>query len=235
MPVVKEVLDAMKLLSDGIKAMETFVSACKNGQKFLKSRYPDVGGDLSAMCFEVQKTLLAMAVASSAVTNFRFTVAGRAVDTEPRRFNEYFIAYKPREAELRAQINKSRGHCTKIEAYAKKMKEKAKSRGLNSLFGLLGVKSKEREEELSQTLTSIYQEDLMFHIVVDEMTDAITKTFKAVQQKLGPAGTMNPANVKEAAKVLGEYANRFGALESKCLYLSGELQKIIDEVSPQSS
>jgi hypothetical protein len=230
---VKDVVEAMKLVSDGIKAMETFVSACKDGQQYLKSQQPNIRADLSVMCSEVRKTLLAIAVASSAVTNFRFTVAGRAVDTEPRRFNEYFIQFKPQEAELRRQINSSRGHCDKIKKHAEKMDKKAKSRGLGSLFNLLGINSKEREKELSENLFKIYEEDHMFHMVVDKMIVAITQTFNAVQAKLGSAGTMNPANVKEAARVLGAQADKFSRIESRCLYLAGELENVINDISPE--
>jgi len=49
MPVVRKVVDAIKLLSDGIKALETIVTACKDGQKNLNSRHPDAVADLSAM------------------------------------------------------------------------------------------------------------------------------------------------------------------------------------------
>lgn len=234
MTIVKEVLDAMKLLSDGIKSMETFISACRSGQQYLKSRHPDVSQHLSIMCVELKKTLLAMATASSTVTHFSFTVAGSAVDTEPRRFNDAFIAHKPIEEQLRQQINVSRGHCQTIGKHAQKMAKKAKARGLNGLFGLLGVKSKEREKQLSDTLSQIYTEDMMFHVVVDQMTVAVTATFRAVQKALGPAGSMDPANVRKAAKVLGEHAEKFSALESQGVYLANELQKVIDEMNSQS-
>lgn len=231
MTIVKEVIDAMKLLSDGIKAMETFIAACRSGQKYLKSRHPDVSQHLAIMCVEVKKTLLAMAGASAVVTHFRFTVAGRAVDTEPRRFNEAFIAHKPVEADLRQQINTSRGHCLVIMDHAQKMDKRAKARGLNSLFRLMGVRSREREQQLSDTLAAIYTEDVMFHMVVDQMTVAVTATFQAVQKALGPAGSMDPANVRKAARVLGEHAKKFSELESQCVYLSNELQKVIDEMN----
>ena len=42
MSVAKEIVDAVKLLSDGIKAMESIVTACRDGQKYLKNRHPDV-------------------------------------------------------------------------------------------------------------------------------------------------------------------------------------------------
>ncbi|MDT5270902.1 MAG: hypothetical protein QOH49_3088 [Acidobacteriota bacterium] len=235
MTVVKEVIDAMKLLADGIKSMETFISACKDGRKFLKSQHPDVGQDLSVMCSEIRKTLLAMADASAVVTNFRFTVAGSALDAEPRKFNDAFIAHKPKEIMLRQQIETSRGRCRKIETHAMEMEKKATSHGFSSLFSLLGVKSKKQEKVLSTTLWKIYNEDMMFHTVVQQMTVAVVATFKAVQDKLGPAGTMNPANVSKAAKTLSEHAKKFEEIESKCNHLAGELEAIIDEINPQGS
>jgi len=228
MAVVKEVLEAIKLLGDGVKSMEAIVTACGDGKKYLMNRHPDVAADLAAMCVEIQKTLLAMATASSVVTNFRFTIAGEAVATEPRRFNQAFIAHKPVEAEFRAQINRSRGRCSQIGTHARRMQEKANGTDLSSVFSLLGVPAKERQLDLARTLQMVYDDDRMFHDVVDQMTIAVTATFRAVQDALGPSGAMDPARVVVAAKVLGEHADEFLPIESRCLFLAGELQKVID-------
>jgi hypothetical protein len=144
------------------------------------------------------------------------------------RFNEAFIAFKPKEAELRTQINRSRGRCTKIWTHALKMQRRAKGTDLASVFGLLGIQGKQSQTELADMLQRVYDEDRLFHEVVDQMTIAISVTFREVQRALGPAGQMHPARVPNASKVLGEYARKFLPLESRCNYLAGELQRVID-------
>lgn len=65
------------------------------------------------------------------------------------------------------------------------------------------------------------------------MTIAVTATFKTVQDALGKQGSMNPLNVKKAAKVLDDHAKKFSELESKCVYMAGQLQTVIDEIKPK--
>ena len=69
---------------------------------------------------------------------------------------------------------------------------------------------------------------MQYHAGVFEMAKAIKATLKAVQDKLGPPGMIDPSQVPASAIVLGEYATAFERLESNCNYNALQLQTSID-------
>lgn len=227
MTIVKEVSDAIDLITRNINNIRTLVEACQDGGKFLKAKHPDVRDDLGAMCHEMQKTLHAIAAASAIVTHFRFTVATHAMHTEPARFNDYLMQHKSQALEVRDQLESMRGHCHIIHQHADRMKEKAGSRGL---FSLIGIDSRARADELQAALEEIYNDEIAYHMTMSAMSEAVHRALDAVQDSLGPAGAMDPTNVPDAAEVLGAHADAFAGLESTCNYEARRIQRVLDEL-----
>ena len=73
------------------------------------------------MSQEMANTLDALAVASSIVTRFAFTVSGSNVANEPRAFNDYYRANIADENAVAQQLETLRGHCHIIKAHAEVM------------------------------------------------------------------------------------------------------------------
>lgn len=227
MTLVKEVVDMIDLIAKSVDNMQKIADAVRTGVGYLKAKHPEASDDLLAMCQEITKTLDALAVASSVVTRFSFTVSGTNLDREPRVFNDYFIAHAKDAREVKNRIEILRGHCHKIKEYADRMTKTASGVGLSSLFNLLNVRSAEQETELADRLQQIYDEEQEFYLIVDGMSSAVEGAFEDVQRALGPPGAMIPENVPVAAKLLGEYAVKFGDLQSRCVYAAGELKEML--------
>jgi len=94
MSLLKEAAEAIKSVADGVEHIQKIAKAVRDGRDYLKLKHPEIRADLSGMCAEMRNTLTAIAAASAILTHFRFTVAGSAVDSEPRAFNDHLIAHK---------------------------------------------------------------------------------------------------------------------------------------------
>ncbi|MCH8870698.1 MAG: hypothetical protein IIC85_13380 [Chloroflexi bacterium] len=233
MTIAREIIDAIKLVNDTISNMRTFVDACQSGASYLRANYPDARDDLSAMCAELQKTFHGLAVASAVVTNFKFSVSRSALDTEPQRFNEHFIKHKAKASELHNQLNELRGHCHVINMHAENMNREAASNSFNfrNMFQFLGIDSLAREQELANALGQVYNEELVFVAYVDNMAKAVQQAMQAVQDALGPSGSMEAGNVLHASEVLTEHAALFAVLESRCSDSERDLQNILNSLA----
>jgi hypothetical protein len=96
---------------------------------------------------------------------------------------------------------------------------------------LFGLNSNVRERELGESLQKIYGQEMdVYKNIVKMMSEALEKGLNAVQEALGPPGTMYPKNVRKAARTLGKYAQDFARLETDCNYTALGLQKLIDEL-----
>jgi hypothetical protein len=230
MTIVQEVTDAIDLITRNINNIRTLVEACQDGGKFLMTHHPGVRDDLGAMCHEMQKTLHAIAAASAIVTHFRFTVATDAMHAEPARFNDYLMEHKSQALEVRDQLETMRGHCHVIREHAASMEKTADSFSLRSLFSLIGVDSRERQDELRAALEEIYNDEMAYHATMSAMSDAVHRALEAVQDALGPSGAMDPVNVPIAAEVLGAHADAFAGLESTCNYEARRIQRVLDDL-----
>jgi hypothetical protein len=227
MTVVAEVRDGVKLVADGIENIRTIYSAMNDGKEYIDQLHPDVKKDLAAVCVEMRKTANAVATASAIITHFRFTTAGHAKDLEPARFNEHLLESKSDVQDIEDQLNALRGRCGIIREHAQKLDIRARRGGLRSLFRLIGVDSEEREEQLGNALTRIYDDEMQFHHNVYGMRQTLESALEAVGSDLGPRGTMDPKNVPKAAATLGEYADIFNELESNANYAAFQLQQLI--------
>ena len=183
------------------------------------------------MCIEMRKTLQAIATASSIITHFRFNVSTQAIESEPSRFNDYLITYKTQAMNVESQLDSLRGHCHKIRDHAKKLEEKARKVKLAGMLKLFGLSSDQLEQELSDALDNIYDDEMQFHGNVWNMRMVLERSLDDIGKKLGPPGTMDAENVPTAAKTLGEYAEHFGKLESDANYAALRLQGLVDELS----
>lgn len=231
MSIVKEVADGIDLVADGIDNIRKIYDAVREGKKYLETTHPDVRGDVAAMCVEMRKTLQAIAAASSIVTHFRFNVSSRAMETEPTRFNEHFIQYKTQAQAVESQLDSLRGHCSVVTRHAKKLDKKAENAGLGGMLALFGFSSPQREQDLAEGLRKIGDDELQFHSNVWKMRAILEGSLNDIGSRLGPPGSMDARNVPAAADALGEYATRFGKLESDANYAALELQGLIDELS----
>ena len=229
MAIIQEVRDAIVAVSDSIDHIQTISEAIKEGKDYLKSTHPNVADDLAAMCEEMRKSSQAIASASSIVTHFRFVI-GNAHVAEASRFNEHLVNHKAQAESVQQQLRSMRGHCTVIEEHAEAIRKKAKPTVLTSISEVLGLRSTEREQQLADALQGIYNEEMEYHRGVYQMANAVQKALKAVQDELGPPGTIVPEKVPSAAKVLGEYAVAFADLESRCNHNALMLQASIDEL-----
>jgi hypothetical protein len=232
--MLKDVSDALKLVAEGIKNIRSIAVAIKDGKEYISRRHPDIKADVAAMCAEMRKTMQAVAAASAIITHFRFTVESEALQSEPARFNEHLMAHKLQARDVEQQLESMRGHCHVIRNHAARLADAAGKLNLLSMFKLFGLDSQTREDELRASLEQIYDDELQVHSNVQRMSHAIGAALNDIQQALGPAGTMSPANVPKAARTLGEYALAFGRLETECNYTALELQRMVDDLTGNS-
>ncbi len=230
MAIIGEVQDAIFAVANSIKHIRTIAVAVKNGRDYLKTKHPEVGENLASMCVEMQKSSQALASASAIVTDFSF-VLGPDLASEAARFNKRLIDHKIDAETVEQRIDTMRGHCTVIKEHADAITAVADSSGLrSSVAAALGLHSPDKESELANALQGIYDDEMAYHEGVYEMAHAIQATLKAVRDALGPPGAIDPANVPNAAAVLGEHATAFAKLETDCKLIGRELQESIDEL-----
>lgn len=231
MSILKEVADGIELIADGIDNIRKIYDAVHEGKEYLETKHPDVKSDVAAMCVEMRKTLQAIAAASSIVTHFRFNVSDGVMETEPTRFNEHFIQYKMQAQAVESQLDSLRGHCGVVTRHAEKLDKKAKNAGLTGMLALFGLSSPQREQDLAEGLRKIGDDDLQFLSYMRIMRIILEGSLNDIGSRLGPPGSMDARNVPAAAEVLGEYATRFGKLESDANFAALQLQGLIDELS----
>ena len=231
MSIVTEVSDGIKLVTDGIENIQKIYRAVRDGKNYLITKHPQVKLEVAEMIIEMRKTLQAIAAASSLITHFRFNVSDQAVQTEPSRFNDYLMQYKAEAQHIEILLDSMRGHCHKIRHHAENMEAEAGRANLANMLKFFGLRSDEREKELSAALNRVYDEEMEFHSNVWNMRMILEKSLDDIGRKLGPPGTMDAKNVPEAAKALGEYATHFSKLESDANHAALDLQRLVDELS----
>ena len=230
MSTFEDVADALDMLTKSIDNVQKLATSVKSGVNYVKQAHPEARSDLIAMNQEMVNTLDALAVASSVVTRFGFTVEGEDVGKQPSRFNDYYQTMVVEENALVHQIETLRGHCHLIRDHANALSALASKKGLHSLFNLLGISSSEKEAELASRLQEIYNQELEIYLTVNKMSWAVKQAMENVQSELG--GTvMSPANVPKAASLLQKYRVRFNEFQSECLATSGDLKMLIHELT----
>jgi hypothetical protein len=233
MTLVKEAAEGLKAVAEGIGHIQTIAKAVRDGRDYLKVKHPEIRKDLAAMCAEMRNTLTAIAVASAVLTHFRFTIAGSAVDSEPRAFNDHLIAHKEKAQMVSRSLHALRGHCHVIRKHADRLAAQARSLRLDRLLLLFGIDSAERDRAVGKALQDIYDEEMQAYRLAAQLSLALQLALDDISKALGPPGSMVPANVPGAAALLGEYADAFSRLESTSNYVALDLQQSIDALEEQ--
>lgn len=224
--MVKDVVDGLKLVADGIKSVKTIADAIKSGEDYLKAKHPEVQPDLRAMLAELGKSLFVIKRASAVLTNFRFAIANDAQSAELSRFNDYFIQSKAEAQLLRDRIEDLRTHCSKIREHGSKISGSATAMGFAKIFSLLGLNSPERELELGEQLDKLAYEDFAVANSAEQMLGCLEGALKDVQNALGNGGSMYPEKVPDAAALLAEYGPEFETMEERALEAVKEIRDL---------
>lgn len=230
MSIFEEVVDALDMLSKSVENVQKVAAAIKSGVNYVKDAHPEARSDLIAMSQEMANTLDALAVASSVVTRFGFTVEGQDVDKQTDRFNDYYQKKVVEENALMRQIEVLRGHCHVISDHADVLSDLASKKGFHSLFNLLGISSSEKEAELAKRLHQIYDEEMELSLTVYTMSGAVKQVMEDIHNELGGAA-MSPANVPKAASLLQKYRVLFNDFQSHCLTAAGDLKMMIHDLA----
>lgn len=228
--MLKDILDGLKLVAEGIKNVRTIAEAVKDGEAYVRVNHPDVQVTLRALLAELEKSLMLVKQASAVLTNFRFAVATDGQGAELARFNNYFIKAKTDEEYLRKSVEDLRTHCSKVRAEASKIAGGATAPAFVKLFGFLGLHSADREKELAEKLDKLAYEDFAVANSAQRMLDCLTGALKDVQDALGPGGAMYSQHVPAAAALLGQYGPAFSDMEDLAADGVRELRSVIEDL-----
>jgi len=228
--MVKDVLDGLKAVSDGIESAQKIIEAVRNGKDYLKSTHPEVQGDLADMIAELRKTLNVVKQASAVLTNFSFAITTDSRGTELARFNDYFIKSKDDAQNLRNHIEDLRTHCSKIRERALHITDSATVDGFRRIFVLLGLKSPERETDLAKKLDQLAYEDFAVANGAETMLRCLESALRDVQNSLGGT-SMHPEKIPDAAALLSEYSLPFEYMEQKAMQAAREITSVALELT----
>ncbi len=213
--MIKDVVEGLTLVKDGIESVQAIAEAVKNGKDYLKVKHPEAQHDLREMVAELGKSLFVIKGASAVLTNFRFATTYDTRGTELARFNEYFIQSKTDAQNLRNHIDDLRSHCSKIREHSVKISGAAGATFFAKIFRFLGLQSPEKELELGEKLDKLAFEDFAVANSAERMLDCLEKALQDVQDTLGIGGLMKPENIPPAAALLAEYGAAFEELEAR--------------------
>lgn len=211
MGALKEVLDGIGEVSRAIQNIGSIIDAVKEGQGYLTTRYKDATSDVCQILEEMNKTLITTSSATSIITHFSFVDDPQSHAKDLREFNNRIMDGKAEIDELLSNIDKYRGHCSKIRHHVERIQ---KGNKLDSLFRVFGVDSQKRNEELGEKLQMIYNEELQHYVTAYALCENLKKAIDHVHQTLGGPGIVSPGKVPEAVNLLIEYGTAFKEIES---------------------
>lgn len=224
--MLKEVVDGLKLVTEGIKSVKAIAEAVQNGRDYLRAKHPEIQSDLKGLVSELRKSLLVIKQASAVLTNFRFAIATDIQGTELRKFNDYFIKSKTDSQYLRDRIDDLRTHCSKVRDHAFRISESIGT-GLAGIFALMGLNSPQKEKELAERLDKLSYEDFELANTAEIMLNCLENALKDVQNALGDGGAMYPENVPKAASLLSQYSPQFEMMEEQASDAVKEISKLV--------
>lgn len=213
--MIKDVVEGLTLVKDGIESVQAIAEAVKNGKDYLKVKHPEAQHDLREMVAELGKSLFVIKSASAVLTNFRFATTYDTRGTELARFNNYFIKSKTDAQDLRDHIHDLRSHCSKIREHSVKISGAAGATFFAKIFSFLGLQSPQKEEELGEKLDKLAYEDFAVANSAELMLSCLEKALHDVQDTLGEGGSMKGENIPPAAALLAEYGAAFEAMEAQ--------------------
>ncbi|WP_347274655.1 hypothetical protein [Candidatus Kuenenia sp.] len=228
--MLKDMIDALKLVTEGIDSVKTIAEAVKSGKDYIEAKHPEVRSDLRLMVDELQKSLLLIKRASAVLTNFRFAISADVQGSELVRFNDYFIQSKTEAQHLENHIDDLRTHCSKIRKHGTKIGGEATVAGFTKVFTLLGLNSPQREQKLGQQLDKLAYEDYAVANSAAKMLECLVSALKDVQNALGDGGTMHPENVATAAALLAEYGPEFERTEEQAAQAVKDIRELVKEL-----
>jgi triacylglycerol esterase/lipase EstA (alpha/beta hydrolase family) len=211
MSVLKEVLDGIEEVSKAIKNTGSIIDAVKDGQGYLTKRYKDAKSDVCQILEEMNKTLITTSSATSIITHFSFVDDPQSYAKDLREFNNRIMDGKAEIDGLLSDIDKYRGHCSKIKRHVERITSGNK---LDSLFRVFGVDSQKRNQELGKKLQEIYDEEHQHYVTVYALCENLKKAIDHVHETLGGPGLVQRAKIPEAVTLLQEYGNAFKGIES---------------------
>lgn len=228
--MLKDMIDALKLVTEGIDSVKTIAEAVKNGKDYIEAKHPEVRSDLRLMVDELQKSLLLIKRASAVLTNFRFAISADVQGSELVRFNDYFIQSKTEAQHLENHIDDLRTHCSMIRKHGTKIGGESTVAGFTKVFTLLGLNSPQREQKLGQQLDKLAYEDYAVANSAAKMLECLVSALKDVQNALGDGGTMHPENVATAAALLAEYGPEFERTEEQAAQAVKDIRELVKEL-----
>lgn len=231
MTLVREVADALQLLTDVVRNTKALVDAVNDGRKFLASKHPEARDDFAELLRQMEITVAGLADVTKVVSGYRFVPEGAAADFEPARFNAYLIEEQAKVAELKGRIRELKGDCEKVRLIRDSLNARTRSKGWTSMFGLLGVKGRQRATELADTLSDLYADDQRMIELIQRMLRLAQKAISDVDKALGPPGTAYPRNVASASAVLRTYAAVFEEPQKKLDDLADSLTDAANALS----
>jgi hypothetical protein len=228
MGLLHEAAEAIKGVAAGVEHVRTIATAIRDGRDYLKLTHPETARDLSAMCAEMRNTLTAIAAASAILTHFHVSVAGSAIDSKPRAFNDHLVAHKEKAQVVMISLHAMRGHCPVIKQHVERLRTRAKSLNLERLLLLFGIDSVERDRAVADSLQDLQDEEMQAYRLAGQLSLSLQLALNDISHALGLPAAVQPENVPAAAALLGAYADAFGRLESTSSYVALELQQSID-------
>jgi hypothetical protein len=229
--MIKDVLEALKLVTEGIKNVKSILDAVSTGAKYLKTQHPDVQNNVQSLITELGKSVGVIKQASAVLTKFRFAVTTDGRSDELARFNDYFIKSKAEAQFLRDHIEDLRTHCSKVRDHANQIGARSNANGFTALFAsVLNLRDPAREQELSQKLDRLAFEDFEVANAAERMVATLEKALTLVQDALGSGGAMYPQNIPAAADVLGAVGPAFEKIELQASQTLHDVQKFASSV-----
>ncbi|HTN45275.1 MAG TPA: hypothetical protein VL098_02940 [Flavipsychrobacter sp.] len=227
MSILAEVADGIKMVAEAIKNIRDIHEGIKDGKSYFEKSHPEIRKDVAAMCMEMSKTCNAISTASALLTHYRFNASPGVIDSEPTRFNDYFIRYKTDQQEAEKLILSLKGHCSIIRDHAEKIGQGS----ISHFWSLLGFQSQQRQNELQALLQKIYDDERDFHNIVYKMARSLGLAVEDITEELSENGMLHSSKVPDAAAKLAAYSQVFKELEKLAATSRDELEKTIQSMT----
>ena len=223
MGTIQDVFLMLGDVTDGISDIKSIISAVDEGKEYLSNRYPDVKKDLGLMCREWNKTLRLIAMDASILTSFSFVIDKTMAGSELRKFDNEVRKRIDVSGQLNSQIHDLRSHCHVIAEHKKNIEAGSL---MDSIFSALGIRSADRNRELSDLLQKLLDEEAQAFYVSGQMSNAVDNALKDIRDTLGPPGKLIPQNLPVAAEKLGKYCQKFLTIQNECNFLELQIEQM---------
>ena len=228
--MLKDVIDGLKLVADGINSVKTIAEAVRSGRDYLSTNHPGVQVEVRALIEELGRSMQLIKRASAVMTNFRFAITADTGARELARFNDYFINAKTETHLLRDHIDDLGTHCSRVREHGIKITGSATADGFAKLFAFVGLRSPEREKQLGERLDKLAYEDFALANSAEKIMDCLELALREVQDALGTGGAMYPERVPIAADLLVQYGPMFLDMEERAAEATKVIRALVSEL-----